>query len=160
MKLTEHRWVHAIWWHDIRQEVGNKPSFMGVYTGSLVVPSLPAVLPRLAVWVNVWTPKAQRFKTLNVRICNNEDEKPLAAIEVDSEALAGATTQGQSLEPSEGKNAAGEPSALGMSFILLLGQLPLKETTRWLKVWVDTESEVLESFKLRIDTPATVKSAG
>jgi len=49
------------------------------------------------------------------------------------------------------------PSALGLSFILLLGQLPLKETTRWLKVWVDTESEVLESFKLRIDTPATVE---
>jgi hypothetical protein len=130
---------------------------MGVYTGSLVVPSLPAVLPRLAVWVNVWTPKAQPFKTLNVRICNNEDGKPLAAIEVDSESFAGATNQGQSLERGEGENAASEPNALGMSVILLLGQLPLKETTRWLKVWVDTELEVLESFKLRIDTPATVE---
>lgn len=157
MKLTEHRWVHAIWCDDIRQEVGNKPSFMGVYTGSLVVPSLPTVLPRLAVWVNVWTPKAQPFKILKVRICNNEDEKPLAAIDVDSESLAGATNQGQSLERSEDKIVVGEPSALGLSFILLLGQLQLKETTRWLKVWVDTESEVLESFKLRIDTPATVE---
>jgi len=157
MKLTERRWVHAIWCDDIRQEVGNKPSFMGVYTGSLVVPSLPTVLPRLAVWVNVWTPKAQPFKILKVRICNNEDEKPLAAIDLDSESLAGATNQGQSLERSEDKIVVGEPSALGLSFILLLGQLPLKETTRWLKVWVDTESEVLESFKLRIDTPATVE---
>lgn len=157
MKLTEHRWVHATWCDDIRQEVGNKPSFMGVYTGSLVVPSLPTVLPRLAVWVNVWTPKAQPFKILKVRICNNEDEKPLAAIDVDSESLAGATNQGQFLERSEDKIVVGEPSALGLSFILLLGQLPLKETTRWLKVWVDTESEVLESFKLRIDTPATVE---
>jgi hypothetical protein len=29
---------HALWCDDIRQEVGNKPSFMGVYTGALVVP--------------------------------------------------------------------------------------------------------------------------
>ena len=157
MKLTEHRWVHAIWCDDIRQEVGNKPSFMGVYTSSLVVPSLPTVLPRLAVCVNVWTPKTQPFKTLNVRICSNEDEKPLAAIEVVSDALAGALSQGQTLERSGGEKVASEPSALGFSFILLLGQLPLKEATQWLKVWVDTESEVLESFKLLIDTPASVE---
>ena len=37
-------------------ELGNKPSFMGVYTGGIVVPALPTVLPKLCVYAWVVSP--------------------------------------------------------------------------------------------------------
>lgn len=49
--------LHALWCDDIRQEVGNKPSFMGVYTGALVVPQLPLTLPKLCVWLTLSAPQ-------------------------------------------------------------------------------------------------------
>ena len=158
MKLTEHRWVQVIWCDDIRQEVGNKPSLMGVYTGSLVVPSLPTVIPRLAVWVSIYTPKTQPFKALKVRICNSEDDTtPVAEIQVDAEQLIAAADQPLSSQGTKGENTGNENLVIGISFIMLLGQIQLSEKTRWLKVWVDTESEILESFKLRIDTPSSIR---
>ena len=44
------RYIHTIWCDDIRQELGNKPSFMGVYTGGIVLDRTPAVLSKLCAW--------------------------------------------------------------------------------------------------------------
>lgn len=147
MKLTENRWVHAIWCDDIRQEIGNKPSLMGVYTGSLVAPALPAVLPRLAVWVSIYTPITQPFESLSVRICKNDSDEPVGAIEISPEGLAEIN---QPIQRLEGPN---EPTLRGISMVILLGQFQLSESTRSLKVWVDTEAGTLESLKLRIEPP-------
>ena len=44
-----------------------------------------------------------------------------------------------------------------LSFVVLLGALQLNQDTQWFKVFVETEDEVLESFKLPIKTaPAGV----
>lgn len=47
-------WV--IFCDDIRQEVGNKLSLMGIYGANLVVPSFPTVLPKLCCVFNVRVP--------------------------------------------------------------------------------------------------------
>jgi len=66
------RYVHALWCDDIRQEVGNKPSFMGVYTGGLTIPTLPTVLPRLAVWTWVAVPLDIEVRSVNVRVVRDD----------------------------------------------------------------------------------------
>jgi hypothetical protein len=155
MKPTEHRWIHAIWCDDIRHELGNKPSLMGVYTGDLVMPTLPAMLPRLAVFVGAWTPKSQPFKQLKIRIEKCDGEHSLAVIEIPPEQLEEMNAQmlSQAMAPPDVENK--EHGALGMNFIVQMGATPITETTQWFKVWVDTESETLESFKLRISTSTT-----
>ena len=142
MKLTEFRWVNAIWSDDIRQEVGNKPSFMGVYTGGLVFTALPAILPRLAVWVSIHTPKSRPIQRLKVRVVRNDFDEPLATLEV---------AEMQMPPPSESET----PAALSLSFAMLLGATQITSDTKWLKIFVDTEDEVLESFKLTVQTASS-----
>ena len=43
-----------------------------------------------------------------------------------------------------------EPAGISISFLVVLGPINVTETTKWLKVYVDTEDETLESFKLMI----------
>lgn len=38
---------------DLRQETGNKKSYMGVYTDELYIPALPALLPKFCIIVNM-----------------------------------------------------------------------------------------------------------
>lgn len=40
---------HSILCDDVRSEVGNKPSYMGVYTGAMLLPELPFQHPRLFI---------------------------------------------------------------------------------------------------------------
>lgn len=150
MKIAETRWVNVVWCDDIRQEIGNKPSLMGVYTGGLAVPALPATLPRLAAWINVRTPTSRPFQRLTVRIRRSDAEEPIAAIEIEE-----VTT---STDPFTDAPAveSDQPMATIMSFVVLLGALQLNQETQWFKVFVETEDETLESFKL----PIKIASAG
>lgn len=52
--MNQRIYAHTIFCDDIRQEVGNKPSFMGVYTGEMHIPGpAPGALSKLCavVWV-------------------------------------------------------------------------------------------------------------
>lgn len=62
------RHLEAIYCDDIREEVGNKFSYMGVYSGELTVPNAPLLLPRLCVVAKVITDIASPFESLEVRI--------------------------------------------------------------------------------------------
>ena len=148
MKIAETRWVNVVWCDDIRQEIGNKPSLMGVYTGGLAVPALPATLPRLAAWINVHTPTSRPFQRLTVRIRRNDAEEPIAVIEIGevSSLLAPSTDPSTDVPAVE----SDQPMATIMSFVVLLGALQLNQETQWFKVFVETEDEMLESFKLPI----------
>jgi len=100
MKSNSDRFLTAIFCDDIRQEMGNKLSFMGCYQGELFVPTAPALLSKLCVYASAWTPKERPFETLAFRIVQ-DDVNELARLEVPAEALgevarmqdAGATRQ-------------------------------------------------------------------
>ena len=62
------RHVEVIYCDDIRQEVGNKFSYMGVYSGELNVTSAPVLLPKLCILVKVGTEIVDPFEALEVRI--------------------------------------------------------------------------------------------
>lgn len=62
------RHLEVIYCDDIREEVGNKFSYMGIYTGELTVPNAPVLLSKLCVVVKVITDIDDPFENLEVRI--------------------------------------------------------------------------------------------
>jgi hypothetical protein len=53
---------YSIFCDDIRQEVGNKPSFMGVVLGAIFPASFPLVMPRFSVGVTFFEPRIWALK--------------------------------------------------------------------------------------------------
>ena len=49
MKNLSHPYLHAIFCDDVRQEVTGKMLYIGVYSGELIAPGYPVLLPRFAV---------------------------------------------------------------------------------------------------------------
>lgn len=86
MKATSDRVLTAIFCDDIRNEVGNKMSFMGCYQGELFVPSAPMALAKLCVYVTLITPIARPVRSLVFKVLQ-DDDKELARIEMPNEAL-------------------------------------------------------------------------
>lgn len=139
--MTAPRHVHAIWCDDIRQEVGNKPSFMGVYTGGLIVPALPTVLPRLAIWCWVVTPIDRPIEKLRLAVLR-DDGHQLAEIVPDR------TDEGASEAPPPPNDATKKMYLFGLG----LGSVELPVDCKYLTVRVETESENLEGPRLRVMT--------
>jgi hypothetical protein len=83
MKQNADRFVNAIFCDDIRQEVGNKVSFMGCYQGELFVPFVPMMLPKLCVQVTISTTVERPIKSLTVRLDHGVNQ--LAVIEVPAD---------------------------------------------------------------------------
>lgn len=79
-KQNADRFVHAIFCDDIRQEMGNKVSFMGCYQGELFVPFVPLMLAKLCVQVTISTTVDRPIKSLTVRL--DQGENRLAVIDV------------------------------------------------------------------------------
>lgn len=71
------RHVEVIYCDDIREEVGHKVSYMGIYSGELSVPIAPIVLTKLCIAVKVVTDMTDPFKELEVRIVKGDDETEL-----------------------------------------------------------------------------------
>ena len=73
------RHVEVIFCDDIREEVGNKLSYMGVYAGELTVPIAPVLLTKLCIAVKVITNQADPFESLEVRVVKvkGDDETEL-----------------------------------------------------------------------------------
>lgn len=87
MKHTTDRILTAIFCDDIRHEIGNKMSFMGVYQGELIVPAAPIALARLCIYAMALTPVARPFKSLVLRVVL-DDKTELARLEIPPETFA------------------------------------------------------------------------
>jgi hypothetical protein len=73
----------SIFCDDIRQEVGGKLSFMGVYYGAMYVPQFPIQLPKFCVNVTFYEPKTMaeaRVEPVIIRVFmpNDADTTPSA----------------------------------------------------------------------------------
>ncbi|MDP2811517.1 MAG: hypothetical protein Q8O34_15350 [Rhodocyclaceae bacterium] len=86
MKKNTDRFLTATFCDDIRHEMGNKLSLMGCYQGELIVPAAPVVLPKLCVYASAWTPKERPFKSLTLRVVQ-DDEIELARLEIPTQPL-------------------------------------------------------------------------
>jgi hypothetical protein len=72
------RHLEVTYCDDIREEVGNKFSYMGVYSGELTVPT-PLLLPKLCIVGKITTDIDDPLESLDVRIVayKEDDEKEL-----------------------------------------------------------------------------------
>ena len=70
---------------DVRQEVGNKLSFVGVYGPNLVVPAMPTSLLKLCCVMMVRVPAKKVPKSIEFRVLRDQEE--LFAAEVPEAAL-------------------------------------------------------------------------
>jgi len=81
------RHVQTIFCDDIRHEVGNKLSYIGVYSGVLNVQSFPVALPKLCLAIKLVTPKEKPLVgSLKLRVL--KDDSILQEIVVDKDQLA------------------------------------------------------------------------
>ncbi len=86
MKKNSGRFLTAIFCDDIRNEAGNKLSFMGCYQGELLVPAVPIGLSKFCVYASASTPIDKPFKSLKFRIMLDNDIE-LARLEIPEESF-------------------------------------------------------------------------
>lgn len=65
--------VSTIYCDDVRQEVGGKHSFMGVYNSDMLIPEFPANIGKLCAQITVRLPIETRAENMVIKILNVED---------------------------------------------------------------------------------------
>lgn len=71
--MSADRYVAVYFCDDVRQEVGNKFSLMGCYSGDLLVEKLPAALPKLCAEVRVVTSIERPLEKAVIRAYINDE---------------------------------------------------------------------------------------
>ena len=137
------RHVFTIFCDDIRQEIGGKLSYIGVYGAQMFVPSFPISLPKLCLAMSMITPVDTPFRKLAMRIL--KDDTQLAEGVLDETQLAGAVEASTDVPADERKDRI---LTLQSMFVFSPFQL---EGPCTLKVRVETESGELRGVGLRID---------
>ena len=137
------RHVFTIFCDDIRQEIGGKLSYIGVYGAQMFVPSFPITLPKLCLAMSMITPIDAPFRKLAMRIL--KDDTQLAEGVLDETQLAGAVEASTDVPADERKDRI---LTLQSMFVFSPFQL---EGPCTLKVRVETESGELRGVGLRID---------
>ena len=61
------RYAHAFFCDDVRNEIGGKTSFIGVYSDKMLASSLPGTVPKLCVVISLHTAIDQRFESISIR---------------------------------------------------------------------------------------------
>lgn len=133
------RHIQALFCDDIRHEVGNKVSYMGVYNGQLLVPQFPTILPKLVVVTSVVTSVDEPFEQLTVRLF--KDDKVLTEIKLDDEQL-------NIPIPSQDENGFPFHVQTYQTFFVL-SPLVL-EAPCILKIRAETETQEIQSIGLRV----------
>ena len=137
--MNAEAYCYVIWCDDVRQELGNKPSFMGVYTGGLVLPGLPAVLPRLTAWVVLSMPLGRPWAAVSISLARD-----------DGEELIGIPTFSPPM-PEDTHFSNGVPlTRAQLMFALTMAPLQLPEACKYLSVTAKVGEVALEAPKLHI----------
>lgn len=126
--------LEVVFCDDIRTEVGNKPSLMGVYPVEMIVEKFPVMLPKFCAWINLVIPVERAPEQIRVRLMH-EDRPILDTGEIAlSEAM-------QETRPANGDLVA------SFSFVVSPFQL---DAETWLQAVAECDSEPLASRKFRI----------
>jgi hypothetical protein len=140
--MLDYRHIDVIYCDDIRHEVGNKLSFIGIYTGELLVQSFPVTLPKLCLFVSVSTPIDRPFQKLRFLIL--KDDEVLLESEIPQQELV--TTQALARDTSD---PTAESPRLTAHIELVATPLVFNTPVK-IRVRVVTESEELKGRALRV----------
>jgi uncharacterized protein DUF6941 len=143
------RFVSTTFCDDIRLEIGNKISLIGVYQGVLYVPSFPFVLPKLCLLVTVTTKAKNPFKNVAVRILKNDQQ-------VAEHSFAGI---GEIPLPQELASEDVANQLQSLSTPLVFTPLSIEEPMK-IRVRVDADGEELKGAGLLIAKAPTQPNSG
>lgn len=134
------RFVHTSFCDDVRHEQGGKISLMGIYQGSLVIPSgAPGIIQKLCIVVEAQTPIDDPFTKLTLQL--RKDGKVIEEISFPENALG-------DLARTRDPKRDLKMSMLGSIFIL---QGMLIEKSCLLSVVALTEREEFLSARLSVE---------
>lgn len=139
------RHLDVIYCDDIRNEVGNKFSFMGIYTRELTIPSAPLLLPRLCIAVKVVTDIDDPFESLVVRVVKIKDGE-------ETELLSTGLLPMPSLTDLPARDGDTTCMLLQMQFVLSPFQIEEEATIR-VKATTEREELLGAALHLRIVPP-------
>lgn len=134
------RFAHAFFCDDIRYEIGNKVSLMGVYSKDLIFPALPAFLSRLGVVLTIDTAINEPIESIKV------------VIEKDTETLIELTPERlhQDLQ-SEGELSENHDEPTRLSFYMHIMLNPMTITSAcMLRVRATIDGTEYMAGKIRI----------
>lgn len=133
------RYAHVIYCDDIRNEIGNKLTLVGVYQGALVASPIPALLPKLCVVLTLHTPKERMFE--QVSVVGTYDDQEAFRMELSKEELDSITAD---LPPPSADTKSYE-----MTLMATLTPFQI-ETTGTLKLEIIADGEQLRCSSLSI----------
>jgi hypothetical protein len=140
------RFFDVIVCDDVREELGNKRSLMGVYENAIVVDAFPAVIPRLCFVMKARTPADRPFESLTLVV--KRDDEVMIRTELNAGHLAAIARQevpplpdGTRLEPVD--------SAIRTTAVMVLSPMSFEEPCR-LSFRAITESEELLGGSLAV----------
>ncbi|MDT0355710.1 hypothetical protein RJO15_08035 [Herbaspirillum huttiense F1] len=138
------RQIYVIYCDDIRVEMGNKQSLMGVYNTELVVPNLPTSLPKLAICVRIFTPADQPFKEIFIKAML--DDQVLGEAPADPSLL-------KEMKMSPAFDEDGKSVCYGeISIIMAFAPFVIPHECR-LKIHVTIDGELFKGPPLLLRTP-------
>lgn len=135
------RGAHAIYCDDIRTETSGKITIVGAYGSELMVEEFPALLPQLAIYLTIWTPTANPFKSLVPRVYM--DDEVLHEDPHNTERMEKAF-QRESEKQREKRGNRSKHSRFEARQILRFVPFPF-EKEGILRVLVETEAEILSA---------------
>ena len=136
MSITRH--LEVIFCDDIREELGNKLSFMGVYSADMTVPVVPIILNNLCIVVRAITENSDPFESLKVSVFQGDDSVELIST-------------GQIVLPDANLDSNKSPlQVIQLTFMLSPFQIDKEATIR---VQAITEREELNSVGLIVHVP-------
>lgn len=136
------RHVQSIFCDDIREEINGKISYIGVYSGTLLVREFPVTLPKLCVSLNLVTPADKPLKTCTIHVY--KDDEVLQEITFDEEELRNAS---ESIENFANKSKF--PTVQVFKYFIIFS--PIQFTGPCLlRIQIQTEDEELRAMGLKI----------
>ena len=133
---SRHMW--AVVCDDVRQEIGNKVSCMGIYGTEMLVLALPLVLPKLCVVLHARTLTSDPFERLTLRILKDDSE--LARVELPNDQLTAMQARANSFT---------EEGYLQVASIIQFSPFVIEQACT-LRFRADTERETIKGGSLQI----------
>ena len=138
------RHIQTIFCDDIRHEIGGKLSYIGVYSGRLIVSQFPVTLPKLCLALNIVTSSSEPFRSLSLSVLKNEET--LAHPVLDETQLA------EACEAAVTTNVdVVSPLPVLMARFLFVFSPFILEGPCLLRIRAETESEELQGMALQIE---------
>ena len=133
------RFAYSIFCDDIRHEVNNKSSYIGIIGNLMYIPTLPAVLPKLCVSVSANTPHDQPFESLKIK--GTLGETVLFDVDLDEEQLKQMHNQAV--------NQIDDAKGLAMQALFVMSPLHIQEPGK-IKISVIADGVDLECNGMQI----------